>query len=236
MTTWCGLVFWAANPQWLNLPGEGVLSNYAILIAAYIPAGLALGTALSWFIGRGQVRAVVACAGLIVLGVWHVPLRCSDVRESPYALVTRPDLHAAAWIEENIPQNARFMVNSFFAYGGTDIVGSDGGWWLPLLAQRQTTLPPLTYETERGPRPDYLEWINALSALVQDKGMTHPDVLRALAERGVTHIYIGQRQGRVNYSGPHVLIAEQLLADSNFEPVYHRDRVWIFRVRSSNEY
>jgi hypothetical protein len=36
-----------------------------------------------------------------------------------------------AVLRANTPQNARFVVNSFLTYGNTDIVGPDGGRWLP---------------------------------------------------------------------------------------------------------
>jgi hypothetical protein len=166
----------------------------------------------------------------MVIGVAGARARMGDLRVDLHALVTRPDLRAAAWIREQTPEDARFLVNSFFAYGGSSIVGSDGGWWLPLLAGRQTTLPPLTYSSEEGPRSDYHEWINALQAELEAKGIDDPDVLDELEARGVTHVYIGQRQGRVNYSGPHVLDSAQFLASPNFRPVYHEDRVWIFEL------
>jgi hypothetical protein len=145
-------------------------------------------------------------------------------------LVTRPDIQAAEWIQQNTPQDALFLVNSIFAYGDTLIVGSDGGWWLPLLARRQTTLPPINYSSESGPRPDYTPWVNALTTEIQNKGITHPDVLALLHARGVTYVYVGQRQGRVNYGGPYTLEPVQLLANPYFRPVYHQDRVWVFEI------
>jgi len=51
-----------------------------------------------------------------------------------------------------------------------------------------------------------------------------------LRARGITHVYIGQRQGRVNYAGPYVLKPTELLADSRFRLVYREDRVWVFEV------
>lgn len=54
-----------------------------------------------------------------------------------------------------------------------------------------------------------------------------PAVQDLLAERGVTHIYLGQQQGSVNYAGPPIL-AEKLLSMDNYHPVYHEDRVWVF--------
>ena len=168
---------------------------------------------------------------MLVTGLWGARQRLSDLQIVSFALATRPDIRAADWIQENTPQDARFLVNSFFAYNDTSIVGSDGGWWLPLLAQRQITLPPLNYGSERGPHPDYGVWINALTTEIQNKGITHPDVLALLHAREITYVYIGQRQGRVNYGGPYVLESAQLLASPNFRLVYHQDRVWVFEVQ-----
>jgi len=52
-----------------------------------------------------------------------------------------------------------------------------------------------------------------------------------LRARGITHVYIGQRQGRVNYAGPYVLKPTELLTDSRFRLVYREDRVWVFEMR-----
>jgi hypothetical protein len=110
------------------------------------------------------------------------------------------------------------------------VVGSDGGWWLPLLAHRPTTIPPITYGFERGPRADYREWVNALPRAIDAQGLGAPSVLRLLAERGVTHLYLGQQRGRVNHPGPTAIRAEALLGNPHFRPVYHHDRVWIFEI------
>jgi hypothetical protein len=169
---------------------------------------------------------------VIGIGLWGARQRLGDMQPMSSTLVTRPDIRAAEWIQENTPQNARFLVNSFFAYGDTVIVGSDGGWWLPLLAERQTTLPPLTYGSERGPRPDNILWVDTLTSEFQNKGITHPDMLALLRERGVTYVYVGQRQGRVNYNGPYVLNPSELLSSPFFRLIYHQDRVWIFEVVS----
>ena len=240
ISLWSFLILLAANPQWLRLPGEGALSNFAVFIAAYIPvsvlAGYLLGQVVRDKLEVESVRKSLALilfvtVSVIAVGIWGARQRLGDLQVMTHALVTRPDIRAAEWIQENTPQDARFLVNSFFAYDDTVIVGSDGGWWLPLLAQRQTTLPPLTYGSEGGPRPDYVQWINALTTEIQNKGIAHPDVLALLRERGVTHVYIGQRQGRVNYGGPYVLEPGQLLASPNFRLVYHQDRVWVFEVQ-----
>jgi hypothetical protein len=126
------------------------------------------------------------------------------------------------------------LVNFFTAYTDTLVVGSDGGWWLPLLAERQITVPPLNYGTEDGPTPDYrlgvLDWHTTLTNL----GLDHPSAIEMLRARGVTHLYIGQQGGSVNNPTP-VLQPELLQASPDFEVVYHQDRVWIFHMLTASE-
>ena len=91
-------------------------------------------------------------------------------------------------------------------------------------------VPPLNYDTERGLRPDYQEWVNGLTQQIKMSGMDNLATLAILRKRGITHVYIGQQQGRVNYSGPDVLDPEELLHSMHYRPVYHQDRVWVFEV------
>jgi hypothetical protein len=224
---WLGLLV-IANPQWFHLPGEGVISNFAVFIAAYIPAGVVEGAALGWLIGeRGRRTAPALGLALMtmVLGFMSVRPRLADLNVTAAALAARPDLRAAEWIRANTPETARFLINSAFAYEDSVIFGTDGGWWLPVLARRPVTVPPLNYELEQGSRPGYVAWVNALSAAIQAQGIDAPDVLAQLRERGVTHVYLGQRHGPA-------LDPQQLLASPHFRLVYHQDRVWIFAVRN----
>ena len=231
ISLWWLIIFIAANPEKLSLPGTGAINNFALFIAVYIPAGLLIGDMVGDWIARWGGRGAVPLAAAVgVLAVIGVPARMKDVQVARHALVTRPDLRAMAWIRENTPQDARFLVNSFFAYGGSVIVGSDGGWWLPLLAGRANTVPPLNYGTEQGPRPDYREWVNELTSQVQAARVDDPATLALLRERGVTHVYIGQQQGRVNYNGPDVLRPEVFFQDKHYRLLYHQDRVWIFEI------
>ena len=275
---WWFLLLLATNPQWFNLPGGGAISNFALFIAAYIPASLMLGCAAAWIfeallagstawpkildwgssrrppeqnaaLHQGALRllqsfpgrrapaqpvaaplyAALAAALLLAGGMWGARQRVAEISPGTYALAVRPDQRAAAWIDEHTPPEAHFLINSFFAYGGASVVGSDGGWWLPIIAHRSTTLPPLTYVSEQGPAPDYPQQVNALVAEINQKGIDHPDVIALLKARRVTHVYIGQRQGEVNSPAP-LFTAQQLLASANFQPVYHQDRIWIFEA------
>jgi hypothetical protein len=250
VSLWWFLILLAANPQWLNLPGSGVITSFAVMISLYIPASLILGTAASWLVEAVEIKIIIhpfskrrfdrlyrllipgilffAIVGLSIIGtIW----RFNDLQIQNFALVVRPDIQASKWIKLNTSPDAKFLVNSFFAYGGSAIVGSDGGWWLPLLANRQTSLPPLTYASEKGPRPDYRQWTNDLTELIENKGIDDPEVLTELSNRGIDYVYIGERQGLVNTNTPLINLTD-ILSNPNFAPVYHQDRVWIFKINS----
>lgn len=233
MSLWWFLLLIATNPDWLNLPGSGAISNFALFIAAYIPAGVLIGDLAGQVVAQPRDwrwSGPLVMLFLVVAGIAGARWRIGDVRPSQYAMVTRPDMRAMVWIRENTPEDAQFLINSFFAYDGSVVVGSDGGWWLPLLAERANTVPPLNYGTEQGPQPAYREWVNELTQQIQQAGIDDPATLAMLRERGITHVYIGQQQGRVNYAGPQVLDPQALLRSNNYQLVYHQDRVWVFEV------
>lgn len=238
ISLWWIINFLAVNPQWFGLSGAATISNFTLMLAVYIPASLLVGGACGWAFQalssskepllRFRKYLPLALAAFICLAaLWGARQRLKDIQIASHALATCPDLSAAAWIEQNIPEQAHFLVNAFLAYGGSAVAGSDGGWWLPVIAHRSTTLPPLTYVAEDGPYPDYRLWVNSLTQEIEAKGIDHPDVLCMLQERGVTHVYVGQLQGSVN-SGGQALDIDQLLASPHYQPLYHQDRVWIF--------
>jgi hypothetical protein len=229
-TGWWILILLAANPNRIGLPGQGALSNFAVFIAMYIPAAILIGVAIGWLLHRWPKLEKYMVVITLIAGILGGISRFQEIDVRTHALASRPDIQAANWIKDNTDPDAKFLVNSFFAYGNALIVGSDGGWWLPLLSQRKTTLPPITYGVEQGPITDYRQWINSLEEEIQAKGLGNEDTLDVLQARGITHIYIGQQQGRVNYSGSLSFDPATLKEHPNFLPVYNRDRVWIFEV------
>ncbi len=233
---WAGLLLLVANPGWLGLPGTGAVNNFTILIAAYIPAGLLVGWGVSRFEDKIRTLRIAtparwaAFAGLGAVTLWGMVSQTGYVTPAGYALVTRPDERAAHWIQENLPEDAFILVNAFPAGGGQTAAGSDAGWYLPLLAHRRVTLPPFIYISEQAETPAYRGQVVALTNALVTEGAAHPDTLAMLRALGVTHVYIGQLHGRVNYSGPS-LDADVLLASPAFGLVYHADGVWVFEVR-----
>ena len=247
-TVWWLLIILSTNPDWIGLPGTGLITNFAIFIAFYIPASVIAGSAVQWLSLLNQqldksnnsssinkinryVFPGLVLLFVFVLGLWGYTQRIKDIDIPTYALITRPDLRAMAWIKTNTAPEARFLINSFSAYGDTSIVGSDAGWWLPILAHRQSTVPPLTYAAEQGITADYGQKVKGFFDKMKVNGITSPEALGLLKEHGISHIYIGQRHGNVNYSGTDVLDPLILNNDQHFHLVYHEDRVWIFEIK-----
>jgi len=247
---WWYLIFLAANPQIFGLPGEGVMNNFSIQIALYIPFGIIIGATLAcaiggivnllnnseWFSPRFRnilniTIYIIILASVVTQSFSQTSQRLDDIRPTQYALMTRPDERAMHWIQQNTSSADRFLVNSFFTNGFGLYAGSDGGWWLPLRTKRITTQPPLNYGDEEGLAPDYYQQVNDLIEVIEQKGLSDPDVLIALRERRVKYIYIGQQQGHVNSPLP-LLDIKKIQKDSRFQLVYRQDQIWIFSITS----
>jgi hypothetical protein len=136
--------------------------------------------------------------------------------DDQYQLVTRADEQALAWVSQHTTEDARFLVNSLFAYGGYLIAGTDAGWWLPLLAHRQNTVPPLNYGAEAGPEPNYWQQVNEVPHRLENSSVADPATVRYLRGQGITHVFIGEKGGSL-------LDAELLRASPYFRQVYPPD-------------
>ncbi len=233
---WWFLLAIATNPQWLKLPGSGVISNFALGIAIYIPASIILSHAIIITIetyypdclSSRTVQRLIG-AGLVLTSLAGTYSRLHDVEIKTHALVTRPDLIAMQWIESNIPPGSIFLINSMPAYGGSRVVGNDGGWWLPLLAHRANSVPPLTYGFEEGPTPDYQDQVLTFNLQIYDSDLSSPSVLNLLQEHHINYVYLGQQQGRVNNTHWHIPPSE-LIESPHYQLLYHQDMVYIFAV------
>ncbi|MFZ5917799.1 MAG: DUF6541 family protein [Chloroflexota bacterium] len=235
ISLWLAASFLLANLHLLGLAGGGIVDNFTLAIAAYIPLALLAGLLIGGLIDAGRARwkqgtERLVLIGVCVLGLWGGAQRFTDVEPATHALLTRQDLAAMGWIRAHVPPDARFLINSLRAYGGRAVVGSDGGWWLPLLTGRANTVPPLTYSLEQGSEPGYFEQVAAFADRLQGAALDAPETRAWLRQQGVTHVYIGQQQGRVNYSGSEVLDADALLDSRYYRPVYHEDEVWVFEL------
>jgi len=245
---WWILIFLIANPQRFGLPGAGIINNFSIEIGFYIPFSILIGAILARAFGDLETRllqapqlkpalkmtlvisgAIIILACLAALTNSLTRQRLDDIRPKQYALMTRPDARAMSWIRQNTNPDDRFLVNSFFAYGGSLIAGSDGGWWLPVFAKRLNTQPPLNYGSEEGFATQYIAQTNKFIETFEQKKSSDPDITNWLVSNKINYIYIGQQQGRVN--SPCALVEINWLKNNpRVQLVYRQDHVWIFQI------
>lgn len=220
----------------VGVPGTSSMQNFAIIIALYIPIGILAGWLAADLTGlavrrRGRVAAGAAGLALAVAAAWGAAQQAAVLRPE-YVLVTRPDLEAAAWVRDNTAPDARFLVQGFSINQGTSAVGADAGWWLPLLAGRANTMPPQYALLNEVPSPpDYSRRVVEFVRGLEQAGPETAEGLRRLCAEGVSHVFVGQREGRVGSGVRQLFSTEGLSASPSFEPLYRRDRVAIFALR-----
>lgn len=249
---WWLLIFIAANPEWINLPGKELISSLTVAIAVYILIGPLLGAGLGQFLAKtidqsstwlnqarirnfripqaNRVLEITISLSLCLVALMAAISQKNLLEIDRYSLLARPDLRAFTWIKDHTPPDSKFLVNAFLAFNNYVPAGSDGGWWLALLTERGSTLPPINSGFEQGPTVDYLQKTNQLIRLIKEQSIDSDIVHQELKARQVTHIYVGHLHGKDLTNGE-LFLTEDLLASSNYHLVYHQDRVWIFEIR-----
>jgi hypothetical protein len=123
------------------------------------------------------------------------------------------------------------LVEGHRIFQGYSAVGADGGWWIPLLAGRQNTMPPqYALLTEAPTEPGYSQEIVDLVTTLETNSPASPRGIQALCDWGITHVYIGQGQGEVGPEAVQLYSPTALAGSSAFSQVYRQDRVWIFAL------
>jgi len=232
---WIVIAWVATNPAMLGLSGTGLISNFALYLCAYLPASIISGWVFAATerrfptVTRSGPTRVLLTAVFIVASAQAAVARTTDTQPQVFGLVQRPDLRAMRWIEANLPADVRLLVNSFPAYGGSLVAGSDGGWWLPVLTHRSTTLPPLNFTNERLPSATYVNEVLAQQAALRTGGLSLTN-LELLRKANVTHIYVGQQRGRVGTSEPMMIPYPEIEKLPWLKTVYRQDRVVILEI------
>ncbi|MHB9091532.1 MAG: DUF6541 family protein [Chloroflexota bacterium] len=215
-----------SNPNRFGLPGAGLVNNFAVQIALYLPASFlfaaAVGFAFDWLLRRFPLVLPLVCVA-VVASAFVAAGDGMSVAEEKWALVRVEDLSAIAWIKDNTPADARFAVDCFSPpHDPSSVVGSDAGWWLPLLAGRPNTVLPATAGTETWRDPAMRSEVQQICAAVQSSASKQDDAT-FLKERGIQYVYLGAAGGRLK--------ADEFLRSPDFELKYATDLVHIFELR-----
>ncbi|HWQ45417.1 MAG TPA: hypothetical protein VN376_01050 [Longilinea sp.] len=146
------LAVWSLGLLFLSLPlglrwGPFRPDHFSILL--WLPAALLAAYAAvdgaDWlarkFINPLPWVTLAACSvGLIVWG----QVEMSHLVDDRMILGGSADIRAAEWVQQNTPEESRFLINTTL-WQTASYRGVDGGYWLPVLAGRQTVLPPAMY-------------------------------------------------------------------------------------------
>jgi hypothetical protein len=233
---WMLLLTLYIGGQLINLPGANLMQSFAILISLYIPIGLIIG----WLIDdsvllidmqKSNLRTITIPIILVCLGLWGALNLRSIPQPETYALIRRTDMHAMSWIRENIPPGDRILVEGFTINNASSAVGSDAGWWISLLAERENSMPPqYALMNEVSLPADYSEQVVNLTAALENTNLDTQKALGVLCDHNISHIYIGQGQGKIRLGGQQLFWPQEFEDSRHYELIYHQDRVYIFSI------
>jgi hypothetical protein len=224
-----GLALWSAMMWVFSGPrfAGAFMDTISVLVSLYFPAAVAIGwmmvrlvESLASRTERARTVRRAAWAAVAGVGIWGAA-QIATILEPPAAYVWPDDIPAMAWIRENTPSDALFMVNTYnWDFSPDFVIGPDAGYWLPLLAGRSTVTAPMTYPIERADSADFLSRLVSLHAVRHR--LTSPEGLTELRHAGVTYVYIGQKGGPIG--------VDELLASPAFELVYRSGDAYVFRL------
>jgi hypothetical protein len=203
-----------------------LMDTVSVIFSLFVPILIIV----SWFIHevililRKKVTFLKQFSILLILPIiYYICLIPSHIHPE-YSFVASEDLNAFQWIQENTMTNAKFVVNSFnFDFNNKYIIGIDAGYWIPLLANRQTITIPMIFIIERIENEEDL--INLIDVHNFDDFSTSESV-KKLSQLGFTHIYIGQFGSK-----------EKLHQFENsifYKQIYNKSDIYIFEIEKLN--
>lgn len=228
---WCLLSFLIANPFLLGLLGSVWLENAILVYGIYIPLGIVFG----WFLGNllkkiGKRPAAIVFVGIILCFFLVVGIRFQLKLIDPFfQMVTTSDQLAFKWIRKNTPRDAKFLVNGFLAYDEKLVVGSDAGWWLPFYTQRYGSIPPINYFQEKMPLEISDESLVEIVKSVKNSGGESSALRETLCRFGITHVYLGDRRGKVGYGDTELIPESWLRGNSDFTLIHQEKKAQVWR-------
>jgi hypothetical protein len=213
------------------------VQSFAVLISLYIPAALFTGYFVGdfsnllsdWRFGKAIILTTIILFGFI--GVWN---QRNISNPSMYGFVTRPDTLAMSWIMEHTPANAHILIEGNHENWITNVIGADAGWWIPLLANRENTIPPQYALANEAPiDPGYSLDVVNLETKLEKESVASDVGIKLLCEYGITHVYVGQKQGTVGNPDEPLFTPAELGSSGVFHLIYQKDRVYIYSVENA---
>jgi hypothetical protein len=228
-----GTVLMLLNPWFFSLPSIYLINNDSVIITLFLPLAILIsGGAAALFgwlqqaSGQPRVMAVLTSALVIGLSLWGARGTQMIVTDATI-IAEQADVEAIAWVAQNTPADARFLINATGWIPGAER-GVDGGWWLLTLAGRWMSTPPVLFTY--GPLDDVRATQERNRIVATFQPGQEQAILDLIDRDGIDYLYFGPRSAP---NGP--LRPEYFATNSRFNEVYNQTGVRIFAVLEKAE-
>jgi hypothetical protein len=196
-----------------------------IISSLYVPLGLLVGIGFIKFLNRtSEIIRLSTFYIIVVISFMLLFVRLEKtVPVSGY--VNPEDLIASRWINNHTQPNSCFMINTYnFDFSPNFIIGSDGGWWLPILTRRCVLAYPMTTSVERFSHPNALNKIVTLHKLHGD--ISNKAALEIMRKYNIKYVYTSN----INRIGGSYIDPFKLKKSPFFKLIYKNRSVLVFKV------
>ncbi len=205
-----------------------------VLMSLYIFVSIAGAWILGWVFEQGTRRfgyigKTFVVIFILALSLYGFNTQRKILNPHVYSIVTRPDLRAMEWIRGNIPQDAVFFSRELPHLLWCFCVGIRRRLVDTVLTKRMNTMPPqYALLNEQSEPDDYSKKVVDLVTSLENHLPSDPAVRADLCQRGITHIYIGQQQGKASMEKTQLFPADLGGVDGILHQIYAEDRVRIY--------
>ena len=225
LIAWWSLLLLLLSGQQLGLPETWVINLNSTYITFFLSLAwfVGCGSVLLWdWLGErawlGQLVGYVALGGLLGYVGWFGVRQQINILNDTTALASSADFTAMAWIDQNLPPDAKIANSAWLWLGGT-WAGSDGGSWITTMTKRRLTTPPADYEYNAQLYQDVGAFNKSAEKMTD---WAAPAATQLLRQAGVTHLYVGVRGGWLK--------PEQLAKNPDLTLLYQQDGTFLFAV------
>ncbi len=229
-----GLALVVVNGDRFGLPPTYLLPPFALAIGLYLPGAVGIGLladeiyfAATALVGRRRLVEGLGGAAVVMLVVVGAG-RMRTIVNPATIIATEADVEAAEWLRTHTRQEACVLVGATHWHLNT-YRGVDGGYWLPVLAERQATMPAAFYNYGG---PDLAREVLDLAEDVSGLEEATDDAVLGLLDRtGADYVYSGPSGADIaGWFDP-----RRLRRIDELQEIYARDGVYIFHREAGGQ-
>ena len=167
--------------------------------------------------GVGWAVFVVISLGVIGWGVWQTRVVINPVT----ILADQSDKQALDWIDQHVPEDARFLTNTTIWQYQT-YRGVDGGYWIiPQTGRFALALPGLYGYAERNEVKMWVDWMQRAAVVhACDDGFWS-----LIKDANLSHVYLREGKGSLQPAA--------LVDCPNLDTIYQQAGVFIYEIQAT---